>query len=85
MGLLDSVLQPPQAQPQPAQGDPSLQMAQQLLQNPTPQMGAQIVAQMRRAGMPEADQIEQYLSQVGQDPDAIRQAAQQVIQALSAQ
>lgn len=73
----------PAGAPSGASAQASLKMAQQLAQNPTPEMGAQIVAQMRQAGMPEADQIEQYLAHVGANPQAIRSAAQQVIQALS--
>jgi hypothetical protein len=94
MGLLDGSMQAPQqgggllgAMPQQSQGGGTngrdLQMAQQLLQNPTPEMGQQIVAQMRQAGMPEADQIEQFLTQVGGDTNKIREMAQQVVQALS--
>ncbi|CUI03875.1 hypothetical protein BN2497_2527 [Janthinobacterium sp. CG23_2] len=74
------------AAPQGAQGgaDPR-QMAQQLAQNPTPQMAQQIVAQMRQAGMPEADQMAQIFSQAGDDPQAIKQIADAVLQSFSQQ
>jgi len=95
MGLLDGMMPGAQA-PQggllsgPVGGaapgaDGSLQMAQQLAQNPTPQMAQQIVQQMRQAGMPEADQIAQALGQMGDDSAAIKQFADQVVQALSGQ
>lgn len=97
MGLLDGMQQkqPMQSgllgglggQPQqaPQGGGDGLQMAQQLAQNPTPQMAQQIVAKMRQSGMPEADQMEQIFSQAGGDPQALKQIADAVIASLSAQ
>lgn len=82
-GLLGAMQQPA---PQASQGGgDGLQMAQQLAQNPTPQMAQQIVAQMRQAGMPEADQMAQIFSQAGDDPQAIKQIADAVIKSIGAQ
>lgn len=75
--------QPQGAAPAQQGSSPELQMAMQLAQNPTPQMAQQIVAQMRKAGMPEADQIAQFLAQAGEDPQAIKQIADAAVKALS--
>ena len=94
MGLLDGMQQKQPAQggllgafgaqeQQAQQDDGSLQMAMKLAESPTVETGRAIIAQMRQAGMPEADQIEAYLAHVGDDPQAIKQVAMQVVQALS--
>lgn len=74
---------------QPQQGDAGtaqgLQMAMQLAQNPTPQMAQQILAQMKQAGMPEVDQMTQVFAQAGDDPEALREIANAVIQGLRSQ
>ncbi len=98
MGLLDSMEQAPQ-QPQggllggmmaegaaPApQGGQSLQMAMQLAQNPSMEMAQQIIAQLKQAGSPEADQLEQILQQTGGDPAKIKQIADAAVQHLGQQ
>ena len=73
----------PQQAPQGGGG--GLQMAQQLAQNPTPQMAQQIVAQMRQAGMPEADQMAEIFAKAGDDTQMIKQIAEAVLQSLSGQ
>lgn len=59
-----------------------LRMAQQLAQNPTPQMAQQIIAQLHQMGNPEAKQFEQMLGQVMNDPQALKQLADAVVQKL---
>lgn len=86
-GLLGGMMvagggQPQQGGAGAAQG---LQMAMQLAQNPTPQMAQQILAQMKQAGMPEVDQMAQVFAQAGDDPEALKQIAEAVIQGLSSQ
>lgn len=68
----------------PTQGG-GLQMAQQLAQNPTPQMAQQIIQQMRQSGMEGTEEIAKILTQVGDDPEAIKQIADAAIKALSGQ
>lgn len=96
-GLLAGAMPPPPQQaggllgglsggaPAAPAGNQGLQMAQQLAQSPTPQMAQQIIQQMKQAGMPEADQIAQALQQLGDDPEAIKHFADQVVQVLSSQ
>lgn len=92
MGLLDAyqqqapqqggLLAPMGAQPQAASGG-GLQMAQQLSQNPTPQMAQQIIQQLHQMKNPEAQQFEQMIGQVMNDPQALKQLADSVVQKLS--
>lgn len=101
MGLLDGMMPGAQAPaPQggllgsmgagaaPAGGAPGaggLQMAQQLAQNPTPQMAQQVIAQLQQKGTPEAQQISEMLSHVMNNPEQIKEFAQAIIQRLSGQ
>lgn len=74
------------AQPAQAGGNgqsQGLQMAQQLAQNPTPEMAQKIIAQLKASDNPEADQLEQILTQVINDPEKIKQVADFVIDHLS--
>lgn len=97
MGIFDSVAGAPQQQIQQqppgilggaasiagAQPSPrGLQMAQQLAQNPTPQMVQQIIGMLHSSGNPEAQQFEQVLQQLGGDPGAIKQFADRMVQQL---
>lgn len=63
-------------------GQGAMQMAMNLSQNPSPQMVQQIIQQLHQSGSPEAPQFEQMLSQLGDDPAAIKQFADQVMQKL---
>ncbi len=93
MGLLDMGAQ--QAQPmggllggyqpqgQGAQPQASgMQMAMELSKNPTPQTAQKIIAQLQQIQNPEADKFEAMLMQVANDPAALKQLADSVIQKL---
>lgn len=94
MGLLDGEMgaQAPQqggllgsfggGAPAAPAGGGGLQMAQQLAQNPTPQMAQQIIQQLHQMGNPEAAKFEEMLSQVMDNPEAIKQLADAVVQKL---
>lgn len=56
-----------------------LQMAQSLLQNPTPEMAQQVIQALSQKGSPEAQQMVQILSQIADNPDALKQFASQII------
>ena len=66
----------------PQGGGNGLQMAQQLAQNPTPQVAQQIIAQLHQSGNPEAAQFEQMIQQTGGDPAALKQLADAIVQKL---
>lgn len=72
----------PAAPAAPGGQSSGLQMAQQLSQNPTPQMAQQIIAQLHQMGNPEAKQFEQMLGQVMNNPQALKQLADSVVQKL---
>lgn len=76
-GLLGGMPQQPQAQPH------AIELATALSQNPTPQMVQQVIAQIKQIGSPELPQIEQTLNGLGNDPQKIKQFADQMIQKLS--
>ena len=76
-GLLGGMPQQPQAQPH------AIELATALSQNPTPQMVQQVIAQIKKIGSPELPQIEQALSSLGNDPQKIKQFADQMVQKLS--
>lgn len=59
-----------------------LQLAMQLSQNPTPETARQIIQQLHQMRNPEAGQFEQILSQVMDDPQALKQVADAVVQKL---
>lgn len=96
-GILGAMAQPQQPQAQqpgllgamgagtPQQGAPNpqaRQMAMSLAQNPTPAMVQQIIQQLHQSGSPEAPQYEQVLRGLGNDPTAIKQFADQMVQQL---
>jgi hypothetical protein len=73
----------PAAPGAPQGGSPQgIQMAMQLAQNPTPQMAQQIIQQLHQMGNPEAKQFEQMLTQVMNNPQALKQLADSVVQKL---
>lgn len=59
-----------------------LQMAQQLAQNPTPEMAQRIIAQLHGMQNPQAVQFEQMLSGAMNNPQALKQLADAVVQKL---
>lgn len=59
-----------------------LQMAQQLSQSPTPDTARQIIAQLHGMRNPEAAQFEEMLSSAMNDPQALKQLADAVMQKL---
>jgi hypothetical protein len=59
-----------------------LQMAQQLSLNPTPETARQIIAQLHQMRNPEAVQFEQMLGSVMNNPQALKQLADAVVQKL---
>jgi len=59
-----------------------LQMAQQLSQNPTPETARQIIAQLHQMQSPEAAQFEQMIGGAMNDPQALKQLADAVIQKI---
>lgn len=75
----------------PAQGgavDPAmkaqwLQMCQTLIQNPTPEAVQQIIAQLQSSGAEGMEKLIPMLQQMANDPEALRQLAQQAMQELS--
>lgn len=94
MGLLDAMAQGGQPQQAPqggllgamgggGGGNRDLQMAQQLAQNPTPQVAQQIIQQLRQSGSPEEVQIASALEQAGNDSAALKRIADAAVQALS--
>jgi len=60
-----------------------LVLAKQLAANPTPEMAAQIVAQLKASGNPDAEKFEQILQQTGGDPQKIKQIADAMVAQLS--
>jgi hypothetical protein len=99
-GLLGAMAQPQQPQAQqpgllgamgggaPQQGGASqqdIQLAMQLAQNPTPQMAQQVVQQLKQAGNPNAAQLEQVLSQAGNDSEFIKHIADLILQKMQGQ
>lgn len=66
----------------PAAQGGGLQMAQQLSQNPTPETAQRIIAQLRQMQNPEAAQFEQMLGGAMNDPQALKQLADAVIQKI---
>lgn len=81
-GLLGAFQPGAQAKPQGAASS-GLQMAMALAANPTPEMAQKIIAQLKASDNPEADQLEQILTQVINDPEKIKQVADFVIDHLS--
>lgn len=65
----------------PASG--GLKMAQRLSQSPTPATAQQIIQELHQMKSPEAAQFEQILTQVMNDPQALKQVADSVVQKLS--
>lgn len=62
-----------------------LQMAQQLSQSPTPDTARQIIAQLHQIQNPEAAHFEQVLTSVMNNPQALKQVADAVLQKLGGQ
>jgi hypothetical protein len=69
----------------PQAGGGGLQMAQQLSQNPTPQVAQQIIQQLHQMGNPEAAKFEQMISQVMNNPQALKHLADTIAQKLGGQ
>jgi hypothetical protein len=82
-GLLGGFGGGPPAPQQPGGG--GLRMAQQLSQNPTPQMAQQIIAQLHQMGNPEAARFEQMIGQVMNNPQALKHLADTIAQKLGGQ
>lgn len=61
----------------------AIQLASKLSQNPTLQTAQQIVAQLHQMQIEGADQIAQIIQQIGDDPQALKQVADAVIQQMS--
>ncbi len=76
-------------QPQAQQGGGDIQMAVQmatmLAQNPSPQVVQQISAKLQEQGTPESQQIVQMLQKISNDPQALKQFAESIIQHFSQQ
>lgn len=99
MGLLEGAMPAAQAPQQggllgppgaplaaaPQAGGGGLQMAQQLSQNPTPQMAQQIIQQLHQMGNPEAAKFEQMIGQVMNNPQALKHLADTIVQKLGGQ
>lgn len=62
-----------------------LQMAQQLSQNPTPDTAQRIIAQLHQIQNPEAAHFEQMLSGAMNNPHALKQLADAVVQRMGGQ
>lgn len=93
-GLLGAFSGEEQAAPAPASGgllgaaagaqggQGGLQMALRLSQSPTPETAQQIIQQLHQMQNPEAAQFEQMISQVMDNPQALKQLADSVVQKL---
>jgi hypothetical protein len=84
-GLLGGAGAPPAGTPQDGGAGGGLQMAQQLSQNPTPQMAQQIIQQLHQMGNPEAAKFEQMIGQVMNNPQALKHLADTIAQKLGGQ
>lgn len=67
----------------PLKQNMGLMLAQMLSANPTPETAQKIIQHLKQVGNPEADKFEQVLSQAGNNPQALKQIADGVIQKLS--
>lgn len=63
----------------------SLDLAVRLANDPTPQMAMKIAAQLHASGNPQAERFADMLQQLGGDPKALKQLADNVIDHLTAQ
>lgn len=59
-----------------------MQMARRLAQSPTPETARQIISQLHQMQNPEAAQFEQVLTKVMDNPQAMKQLADAVMQKL---
>jgi hypothetical protein len=83
-GLLGGGGQMPQA-PQGGQGGQGqgLALAQQLAANPTFDNAMQVIGKLKEMGRPEAAQFEAAILAIGDDPAAIKDMAEKVIQHIT--
>lgn len=72
-------------QQQPQAGDPTkgLQLAMALSKNPTPDVARQVINIMHQSGSPQAEGFATQISQIVNDPQALKQLADSVIQRIS--